>query len=98
MTQVIDFVEAKAKILGRGTEQEPVTVSPDLSNALEEFSFSRLPKLERIQRVMAEAALAVANPQDFEAYLKAVSEYLAPQLPDDVFIKPPVKAANAGQA
>ena len=54
--EIIDFGEAKAKILGKGTAQETAAVSADLSNALEEFSFSRLPQPERVTRSIVRCA------------------------------------------
>lgn len=84
--QVIDFSEAKEKILGRGTKAEPATVSADLSNALEEFSFSRLPKLERIQRFFV-SAMGEASPE-----VILLAELVQSSLPDDVFLKPFRKA------
>lgn len=54
--QIIDFEEAKAKILGVSTAQETAAVSADLSSALEQFSFSRLPKLDRVIRIVAKAS------------------------------------------
>ncbi len=84
--QVIDFSEAKEKILGRGTKAEPATVSADLSNALEEFSFSRLPKLERIERFFV-SALGEASPEVIH-----LAELVQASLPDDVFLKPFRKA------
>lgn len=54
--EIIDFGEAKAKILGKSTKQETAAVSADLSNALEEFSFSRLPQPERIVRSLVRCA------------------------------------------
>lgn len=54
--EIIDFGEAKAKILGKSTKQETAAVSADLSNALEEFSFFRLPQPERIVRSLVRCA------------------------------------------
>ena len=85
--QIIDFGEAKEKILGKGTKDEPVAVTPALSNALEAFSFSRLSKLERIHRVLV-ASRSFVNGNVAEDGLAA---YLEPQLPDTVFLKPPTK-------
>lgn len=88
--QIIDFGEAKARILGKGTKDETATVTPALSNALEAFSFSRLSKLERIQRVLSVALSADCN-SDFNTLTLNAAAYLESQLPDTVFLKPPTK-------
>lgn len=96
MGELIDFGEAKKKILGKGTEDETARVSPSLSNALEEFSFSRLSKFERIQRVLADAVVAAApfhfDPESLGEAVRTMALRIEPQLPNDAFSKPPAKA------
>jgi hypothetical protein len=91
--EIIDFAEAKAKILGRGSVDEPKTVTPALSSALEEFSFSRLPKLERITRTIITALnngrYAVAPPLD--EIVIHLAKQLETQLPENAFFKPLLK-------
>jgi hypothetical protein len=102
MGQVIDFQEAKEKILGHTTAEQPETVSAELSNAIEEFSFSRLSKVDRITRSLYQALRngqirkclegnpAIAGAHGFS--LEDLASELAPHLPEDVFNKPLPKA------
>lgn len=95
MGKLIDFSEAKQKILGKGTDEELGVVSPDLSNALEAFSFSRLPKIERIQNVLVDALGKSApfsfGPQSLIEVARLMALRIEPQLPNDAFSKPPAK-------
>lgn len=104
MGQVIDFQEAKAKILGRTSSEEPKSVSAELSNALEEFSFSRLAKIERITRSLYQAFQNCHRHKGLEGdptlvpggtfrfSLEDLAAELVPYLPDDVLTKPIPKA------
>jgi hypothetical protein len=103
MGQVIDFQEAKAKILGHTTAEEPKTVSTELSNAIEEFSFSRLPKVDRIARSLYQALrngqirkCVEGDPTlaggSYGFSLEDLASELAPYLPEDIFNKPLSKA------
>jgi hypothetical protein len=75
--KVIEFPKPKIGSTGNKTVAE----------AVEEFKFSRLPKLERIQRVLV-ASRSFVNGCVAEDELAA---YLELQLPDDVFLKSPTK-------
>ena len=95
MGQLIDFQEAKEKILGRSTQDEPVSIDAGLSLALEEFSFSRLSKEERIDRSLQQAFVNGGfqnKPIAFNEISLEMATILAPYLPDDVFHKPLPKA------
>lgn len=85
--QVIDFQEAKERILGRGTKDETAAVTPALSNALEVFSFSRLPKRERILRTVTTALNSGGFTLTAEALTHLIDQ-IEPSLPNDIFSKP----------
>jgi hypothetical protein len=105
MGQIIDFQEAKAKILGHTTAEESHTVGAELSNALEEFSFSRLPKVDRITRSIAQALRncqlrkgiegdpTLVAGGSFSFSLDELAAELAPHLPEDVLSQPLSKVA-----
>jgi hypothetical protein len=90
--EIIDFGEAKAKILGKSTAQETPAVSTDLSNALEEFSFSRLPQSERIVRSIVRCAenAGIDVETNAELLVKLANE-LAKHVSEDALTKPIVK-------
>lgn len=88
--KVIDFVEAKKKILGVSTAEETPVVSQALSNALEEFSFSRLSKEERVHRSLVQVISNIGTSS--ENAVDDISKELSKYLPDDVFQKPIPKA------
>ncbi len=93
--EIVDFAEAKAKILGRGTVEEPKTVNAELSNALEQFSFSRLSKEERIERSLRLALFNAGYDTEDSVKIINLTHELASYLPDDVFMKLIPKARNA---
>ena len=86
--EIIDFVEAKAKILGKSTAQETAAVSADLSNALEEFSFSRLTQPERVARSIVRCAenAGIDTKTHFELLMKLSAE-LAKHVTEDALTK-----------
>ena len=90
--EIIDFGEAKAKILGKGTAQETAAVSADLSNALEEFSFSRLPQHERVFRSIVRCAenAGVNVFENVDVLMKVATE-LAKHVGEDSLTKPIAK-------
>lgn len=92
--EIIDFGEAKAKILGKSTKQETAAVSADLSNALEEFSFSRLPQPERIVRSLVRCAENAGIGIDIEAnaeLLVKLGTELSKHVSEEALTKPIAK-------
>lgn len=92
-SNVIDFGEAKAKILGKGTQQETAAVSADLSNALEEFSFSRLPQTERVARAVVRCAenAGIDTTQHAQLLVSLAAE-LSKHVSEEALLKPIPKA------
>lgn len=95
MGELIDFGEAKAKILGKTTNQETAAVSADLSDALEVFSFSRLSKEERVERTIRQALFNAGYDTEDTFKIKSLTNILSEQLPADVFPKPLPKVTRA---
>lgn len=90
--EIIDFGEAKAKILGKSTGQETAAVSADLSNALEEFSFSRLPQQERIVRSLVRCAENAGIDVDVNAELLVkLANELSKHVSEEAMTKPIAK-------
>lgn len=88
MGQVIDFGQAKDRILGK----TPEAAAPELDSALEHFSFSRLPERERIAQtivkilyqqaeeafaveVNGESKIRIAGNFDFGAVADEIAKY-----------------------
>lgn len=60
MGELIEFQKAKDRILGTGVVVSP-TSPEELNRAIEKFSFSKLPKRERIAQILVQALSAQAT-------------------------------------
>ena len=83
MAEIIQFQEAKDRILGI---KSPSICADALDDALEQFSFSRLPERERIARILFGIFSFACPPFDQEACL-LIADVLIPYVKDN-FTKP----------
>ena len=80
MGKLVEFQKAKDRILGQSTQQINPQSNPDLEKQLEKFSFSRLPKRERIAQILVQSLSAQVTfiptsdtPENAVPYLLSVS-------------------------
>lgn len=93
MGEVVEFSSVKARILGTGGP-EPKNAS--MNAALEHFSFSRLPRAERIARTLVQAATeGFGDPLLWETWLK-LAERIEPYVNDN-FTRPFQSTVSGGE-